>query len=223
MDGMLGGYGHISSIDITSSRKFLQRFLRVGRAAVLSRRRGGGAGGTACSAWGATFPLAATGSPQCVHDPGLEERVGRGDSQALPPGHPTGGSCYAGASRCWNGAVSSQTVLFFQRQNLCSPAVFASIWAVGVGRSASTGFSFLALPPSSVPGWHRRGRSLPACPSANTEAAACPLLHPRSIFPDLFTECPLPSFHCLNSLFSLCCCPFNGVSGVTGDERTYLS
>jgi len=27
---MLGGYGHISSIDINSSRKFLQRFLRVG-------------------------------------------------------------------------------------------------------------------------------------------------------------------------------------------------
>lgn len=30
VDGMLGGYGHISSIDINSSRKFLQRFLRVG-------------------------------------------------------------------------------------------------------------------------------------------------------------------------------------------------
>ncbi|KFP92294.1 N-terminal Xaa-Pro-Lys N-methyltransferase 1, partial [Apaloderma vittatum] len=29
VDGMLGGYGHISSIDINSSRKFLQRFLRV--------------------------------------------------------------------------------------------------------------------------------------------------------------------------------------------------
>lgn len=30
VDGMLGGYGHISSIDINSSRKFLQRFMRVG-------------------------------------------------------------------------------------------------------------------------------------------------------------------------------------------------
>nr|KAF6315056.1 N-terminal Xaa-Pro-Lys N-methyltransferase 1 [Myotis myotis] len=30
VDGMLGGYGHISSIDINSSRKFLQRFLREG-------------------------------------------------------------------------------------------------------------------------------------------------------------------------------------------------
>uniref|UniRef100_A0A8C4JSI2 protein N-terminal methyltransferase n=2 Tax=Dromaius novaehollandiae TaxID=8790 RepID=A0A8C4JSI2_DRONO len=30
VDGMLGGYGHISSIDINSSRKFLQRFLRDG-------------------------------------------------------------------------------------------------------------------------------------------------------------------------------------------------
>uniref|UniRef100_A0A8C0LDX8 N-terminal Xaa-Pro-Lys N-methyltransferase 1 n=1 Tax=Canis lupus dingo TaxID=286419 RepID=A0A8C0LDX8_CANLU len=30
VDGMLGGYGHISSIDISSSRKFLQRFLREG-------------------------------------------------------------------------------------------------------------------------------------------------------------------------------------------------
>ncbi|XP_054030374.1 N-terminal Xaa-Pro-Lys N-methyltransferase 1 isoform X2 [Dryobates pubescens] len=29
VDGMLGGYGHISSIDISSSRKFLQRFLRT--------------------------------------------------------------------------------------------------------------------------------------------------------------------------------------------------
>ncbi|XP_054249422.1 N-terminal Xaa-Pro-Lys N-methyltransferase 1 isoform X2 [Indicator indicator] len=29
VDGMLGGYGHISSIDINSSRKFLQRFLRT--------------------------------------------------------------------------------------------------------------------------------------------------------------------------------------------------
>lgn len=42
VDGMLGGYGHISSIDINSSRKFLQRFLRVGRSGVLSRRRGRG-------------------------------------------------------------------------------------------------------------------------------------------------------------------------------------
>lgn len=32
VDGMLGGYGHISSVDINSSRKFLQRFLRVGRS-----------------------------------------------------------------------------------------------------------------------------------------------------------------------------------------------
>lgn len=38
VDGMLGGYGHISNIDLNSSRKFLQRFLRVGRFAVLSRR-----------------------------------------------------------------------------------------------------------------------------------------------------------------------------------------
>ncbi|XP_042333741.1 N-terminal Xaa-Pro-Lys N-methyltransferase 1 [Sceloporus undulatus] len=30
VDGMLGGYGHISSIDINSSRKFLLRFLRDG-------------------------------------------------------------------------------------------------------------------------------------------------------------------------------------------------
>ncbi|KAM3825705.1 N-terminal Xaa-Pro-Lys N-methyltransferase 1 isoform 1-T2 [Vipera latastei] len=30
VDGMLGGYGHISSIDISSSRKFLLRFLRDG-------------------------------------------------------------------------------------------------------------------------------------------------------------------------------------------------
>lgn len=32
VDGMLGGYGHISSLDLSSSRKFLQRFLRVGGA-----------------------------------------------------------------------------------------------------------------------------------------------------------------------------------------------
>ncbi|XP_077162948.1 N-terminal Xaa-Pro-Lys N-methyltransferase 1 isoform X1 [Paroedura picta] len=30
VDGMLGGYGHISSIDINSSRKFLLRFIRDG-------------------------------------------------------------------------------------------------------------------------------------------------------------------------------------------------
>ncbi|MEJ1271721.1 N-terminal Xaa-Pro-Lys N-methyltransferase 1 [Cricetulus griseus] len=30
VDGMLGGYGHISNIDLNSSRKFLQRFLREG-------------------------------------------------------------------------------------------------------------------------------------------------------------------------------------------------
>ncbi|XP_072488771.1 N-terminal Xaa-Pro-Lys N-methyltransferase 1 isoform X2 [Notamacropus eugenii] len=30
VDGMLGGYGHISNIDINSSKKFLQRFLREG-------------------------------------------------------------------------------------------------------------------------------------------------------------------------------------------------
>uniref|UniRef100_A0A8C5YDT9 N-terminal Xaa-Pro-Lys N-methyltransferase 1 n=1 Tax=Microcebus murinus TaxID=30608 RepID=A0A8C5YDT9_MICMU len=51
VDGMLGGYGHISSIDINSSRKFLQRFLRVGRSGVLSRR-GCGSGGTAGSVSG---------------------------------------------------------------------------------------------------------------------------------------------------------------------------
>lgn len=55
VDGMLGGYGHISSIDISSSRKFLQRFLRVGRSGVLSRNRGCGPGGPPCSARGATF------------------------------------------------------------------------------------------------------------------------------------------------------------------------
>ncbi|KAM9326932.1 N-terminal Xaa-Pro-Lys N-methyltransferase 1 [Gastrophryne carolinensis] len=31
VDGMLGGYGHISSIDISGSKKFLQRFLRDGQ------------------------------------------------------------------------------------------------------------------------------------------------------------------------------------------------
>lgn len=46
VDGMLGGYGHISNIDLSSSRKFLQRFLRVGRSDVLSRR-GCGSGGAA--------------------------------------------------------------------------------------------------------------------------------------------------------------------------------
>ena len=56
VDGMLGGYGHISSIDINSSRKFLQRFLRVGRSGVLSRRRAH------------------------IHHPGLDERVGRASS-----------------------------------------------------------------------------------------------------------------------------------------------
>ncbi|MEE6505548.1 hypothetical protein FKM82_005556 [Ascaphus truei] len=30
VDGMLGGYGHISSVDINGSKKFLQRFLRDG-------------------------------------------------------------------------------------------------------------------------------------------------------------------------------------------------
>uniref|UniRef100_A0A8C5R7B2 protein N-terminal methyltransferase n=1 Tax=Leptobrachium leishanense TaxID=445787 RepID=A0A8C5R7B2_9ANUR len=30
VDGMLGGYGHISSIDLSGSKKFLQRFLRDG-------------------------------------------------------------------------------------------------------------------------------------------------------------------------------------------------
>lgn len=53
VDGMLGGYGHISSIDINSSRKFLQRFLRVGRSAVPSSRASG---------VGATFTCAAAGS-----------------------------------------------------------------------------------------------------------------------------------------------------------------
>ncbi|KAG9461951.1 hypothetical protein GDO78_015280, partial [Eleutherodactylus coqui] len=28
VDGMLGGYGHISSIDINGSKRFLQKFLR---------------------------------------------------------------------------------------------------------------------------------------------------------------------------------------------------
>lgn len=71
VDGMLGGYGHISSIDINSSRKFLQRFLRVGRSGVLSSRRGCGAGGTAWSAWAATFALQGLWCPVGVHCPGL--------------------------------------------------------------------------------------------------------------------------------------------------------
>ena len=54
VDGMLGGYGHISSIDISSSRKFLQRFLRVGRSGVLSRSRGCRPGGPTWFARGAT-------------------------------------------------------------------------------------------------------------------------------------------------------------------------
>lgn len=63
VDGMLGGYGHISAIDISSSRKFLQRFLRVGRSGVLSGRRGCGAGATSsvsrCRVFG-HLPVAAT-------------------------------------------------------------------------------------------------------------------------------------------------------------------
>lgn len=47
VDGMLGGYGFISSIDISSSRKFLQRFLRVGGSGVLP---GACAGATSSSA-----------------------------------------------------------------------------------------------------------------------------------------------------------------------------
>lgn len=58
VDGMLGGYGHISSIDISSSRKFLQRFLRVGRSGVLS----GACAGPPHSA--------AAGAAGCVYHPG---------------------------------------------------------------------------------------------------------------------------------------------------------
>lgn len=58
VDGMLGGYGHISNIDLNSSRKFLQRFLRVGRSDVLSRR-GRGSGG---AVWGVTSTHHTAGS-----------------------------------------------------------------------------------------------------------------------------------------------------------------
>lgn len=62
VDGMLGGYGHISSIDINSSRKFLQRFLRVGGSGVLSG---------ACA--GASSDSAAAGPAVSVYRPGLND------------------------------------------------------------------------------------------------------------------------------------------------------
>jgi hypothetical protein len=64
VDGMLGGYGHISNIDLNSSRKFLQRFLRVGRSDVLSKRRGHSFGGTGGALQGATSTQNTAG---CAH------------------------------------------------------------------------------------------------------------------------------------------------------------
>lgn len=52
VDGMLGGYGHISSIDINSSRKFLQRFLRVGKP-----KRGAPKAPFLLLAWSWAFPF----------------------------------------------------------------------------------------------------------------------------------------------------------------------
>lgn len=95
VDGMLGGYGHISSIDISSSRKFLQRFLRVGRSGMPSRSRGCGPGGPAWSAQGAAFYPSHHGAfgawlvsaPQAL-------RVGRGGVRlgASVSGLPRGGA-----------------------------------------------------------------------------------------------------------------------------------
>lgn len=80
VDGMLGGYGHISSIDINSSRKFLQRFLRVGRSGVLSRRRGCGAGGTARLRGAPPFHVhcRVSGHPSVSTTQAWKSRVGRG-------------------------------------------------------------------------------------------------------------------------------------------------
>lgn len=44
VDGMLGGYGHISSIDIDSSKKFLLKFLRVSNLDLMGEGYAGGGG-----------------------------------------------------------------------------------------------------------------------------------------------------------------------------------
>lgn len=90
VDGMLGGYGHISSIDINSSRKFLQRFLRVGNT-------GPGAPKSLflLLAWSWALPsgllllgcLAVELSPSWFSFPGWSQQDGDDPSSGLRGGH----------------------------------------------------------------------------------------------------------------------------------------
>nr|KAF6315057.1 N-terminal Xaa-Pro-Lys N-methyltransferase 1 [Myotis myotis] len=87
VDGMLGGYGHISSIDINSSRKFLQRFLRVGGSGVLR---------SMC--WRPS-DSATAGPAVSVYRPGPKDS---GQLWTGPRGDPAGAGCYAGGSLSQN-------------------------------------------------------------------------------------------------------------------------
>lgn len=183
VDGMLGGYGHISAIDISSSRKFLQRFLRVGRSGVLSRRRGCGAGATSsvsrCRVFG-HLPVAAT---QAWKDGGgvggcglwTLPRQALGDSRVpelsrLPLNCPV----LPGMKPLLSGHVRGHWAVLLQAgSGIPAPSETlpfqAGICVAGAARG---------LPPSSLPS---------QAPQAACPAPLCPvsLLHPLSIFPDL--------------------------------------
>lgn len=105
VDGMLGGYGHISSIDINSSRKFLQRFLRVGKTgrgapkALFLSRRGAGLFPQSCSC--------AVASPGSSAPRGFRSRTaptGRGRPALWTAGRASAASlrgCCCPSSRRW--------------------------------------------------------------------------------------------------------------------------
>lgn len=109
VDGMLGGYGHISSIDISSSRKFLQRFLRVGRSGVPSRSRGCGPGGPAWSARGATFYMKHRGAFGCQL--ASTTPASKGGAWVACGLGPLSRGCHVGAGRCTR-APSHQNGVF---------------------------------------------------------------------------------------------------------------
>lgn len=156
MDGMLGGYGHISGIDISSSRKFLQRFLRVGGSGVLSRSedaaRLGCRGATSYAhrrgAFGCLLALATQASRARA---GVACGLG-----PLSPGRQTGTGRRAGASRRPNG-VSRQLLRFARLSPWLSRHVRSrrgrGCWLFGFSWQPPSS-PLLPPLPSSGPGWH---------------------------------------------------------------------
>lgn len=174
-------------------RKFLQRFLRVGRSGVLSRRRAH------------------------VHCPGLDKRVGAGQLVGVAAGPHQEPAVTLGPLVPEQSSIFADCSIFPKAETVALlPCLQKSgLWVLA--GLLNTGSQFLVLPPPLC----QAGGAVVGPPQAASllslgthRGCCCPPLYPRASLPGVFTECPLPS--CTASVHGPC-------DGSLGSERRWSS